>query len=312
MSWYDDLGKDYPVPGIGVPGDSDPQYADFGGRAFKWLDQDPGAEAEKLRKQQLYGQAGQAGSFANFGQAGYSQLGQQGNGALAALQRQAQGQDSVSAEQLRQAMQANLAQQRSLAAGASPQNAAMAARTAAIQSGRINAGMAGQQATAGLAERNQAQQQYGQLLQGLRQQDLNAALGSRQTAVSAYSAQNAGEKEKGNAEKYGPMIEGGGAALMKLMSDRRVKKNIRGGDHDASKALDGLRAYTYAYKNRKHGDGKQLGVMAQDLERAGLGQAVIDTPDGKAVHVGKLAGANTAMLAALGRRVAKLEGGKER
>ena len=310
MSWWDDYGKEYPVPGVGAPGDSDPQYADFGGRAAKWLDQDPGAEAEKLRKQALYGQAGAAGQFADRSQQDYRHLGVQGQGALAALQRQAQGQDSVSAMQLQQAMQANLAQQQSMAAGGSPRDAAMRARTAAIQSGRINYGMAGQQAIAGQQERNQANAQYGQLLQGLRGQDLNATLGSRQTAVTGYGAANAGTPEKSNMEKYGSAISGGLGAM--IMSDKRTKKGIRSGDRDANKALDTLRAYTYAYKQKKHGEGKQLGTTTQDLKRAGLGQAVVQTPEGEAVHGGKLAGANTAMLAALNRRVARLEGGKER
>jgi len=39
---------------------------------------------------------------------------------------------------------------------------------------------------------------------------------------------------------------------------------------------------------------------------------VIDTPEGKIVHGAKLAGANTAMLAALGKRVSELEGGKRK
>lgn len=306
----DDSWLDRAAPGIGEPGSSDPQYFDFGSRALKWLDQDPGADAEKLRKAALYGQSGAASQFADQGQAGYTQLGHQGQGALAALQRQAQGQDSVSAMQLQQAMQQNLAQQRSLAAGASPRNSPMAARTAAIQSSRINSGMAGQQAVAGLQERNSAQQQYGQLLQGLRQQDLNASLGSRQNAMSGYSAANAGTPEKSNMEKYGGAISGGLGAM--IMSDKRTKKGIRSGDRDANKALDTLRAYTYAYKKKKHGEGKQLGTTTEDLKRAGLGQAVVQTPEGEAVHGGKLAGANTAMLAALNRRVAKLEGGKER
>jgi hypothetical protein len=322
MSWWDGQVEGQPAPDggsswwdkvrpdVGEPGDSNPQYFDFGGRALKWLDQDPGAEAEKQRKAALYGQAGAAGGFADAAQQGYANYGAQGQTALDALRRQATGQDSVSAEQLRQSLAQNLAQQRSLAAGASPRNSAMAARPASIQSGRLGSGMAGQQAIAGMQERQQANSQYGQLLQGLRGQDLNASLGSRQNAITGYGAQNAGEREKSNMEKYGGAITGGLGAM--LMSDRRTKKNIRGGDHKANKATERLRAYTYAYKNAKHGKGEQLGTTTQDLKRAGLGQAVVKTPEGEAVHGGKLAGANTAMIAALGRRVAELEGRKGR
>lgn len=267
---------------------------------------DPGAEAERQRRLLLYQQAQQAGGFADQSQQGYQQLGQQGQGALEALRQQASGQNSVSAEQLRQALQQQLAQQRSLAAGASPQNAAMAARTAAIQSARLSSGLVGQQAIAGLQERNQAQQQYGSLLGQLRGQDLNAALGSRQTAVTGYGAGNAGAPEKSWIEKYGPAIQSGASAAA-AMSDRLLKTDIRDGGPDANKAIEGLRAYAYRYKDPQYGAGPQVGVMAQDLERAGLRQAVVDTPAGKAIDAGKLSGANTAMIAALGRRVAELE-----
>src|SRR5678815_2977267 len=147
---------------------------------------------DAMRKRLLAQQAGLSGQFADQGQAGYGALGQRGTGALDYLQQQAQGQNSVSAEQLRQGLQQNQAGMMSYAAGASPQNAAMAARTAAIQSGRLGAGLAGQQAIARLQERQQAQQQYGQLLQALRAQELQAALQSRQNAMGGYGAAQAG------------------------------------------------------------------------------------------------------------------------
>jgi hypothetical protein len=268
---------------------------------------DPAAEQERARKALLQQQAQAAGQFADTSAGNYQTLGLRGSGALDALQRQAQGQDSVSALQLQQALQQNVAAQRSLAAGASPQNAAMAARTAAIQTGRLGAGLAGQQALAGLQERNQAQQAYAQLLQGLRGQDLNATLGSRQTATQGYGAANAGMPEKSWIEKYGPAVQGGLSAAAKTMSDRLLKTDVRDGAPDANKAIDSLRAYAYRYKDPQYGEGPQVGVMAQDLEKAGLGQAVVNTPAGKAIDPGKLSGANTAMIAALGRRVAELE-----
>ena len=97
------------------------------------------------------------------------------NSNVQGLQAIANGQNSVSALQLRQSLQQNQAAQQSMAASAAPQNAAMAARTAAIQSGVLGAGLAGQQAVAGLQERNQAQQQLGSLLLGQRGQDLSAS-----------------------------------------------------------------------------------------------------------------------------------------
>lgn len=268
---------------------------------------DPGAEAERRRRALLYQQAQQAGRFANQAQGNFTGLGLQGQNALAGLQRLAQGQDSVSAEQLRQGLQQNVAAQRSLAASASPRNAAAAARTAAIQSGRLGAGLAGQQALAGLQERQQAQQQYAGLLQGLRGQDLQATLGSRQTAVQGYGAGNAGEPEKSWLEKYGPSITGGLGALAQF-SDRRLKTDVRDGYGAATRAIDSLSPMSYRYRDPALGGDRQLGVMAQDLERAGLGHAVINTPRGKMVKGATLATANTGMIAALARRVGKLEG----
>jgi hypothetical protein len=164
--------------------------------------------------------AGSAGMFASQGQQGYhsgtQQLqgtyGQIGN-AMNYLQGQMQGQNSVSAEQLRQGLQQNLSAQRSMAASASPQNSAMAARTAAIQSGRLGAGMSGQAALAGIQERNSAAQNYGQLgsalgqLQlGQRGQDVNVALGSRGQQIGAYGDVLRGPGNKSLYDQYGQQI----------------------------------------------------------------------------------------------------------
>lgn len=278
----------------------------------KLLEDSPDAEAERQRRALLNQQAAAAGGFANQGQQGFTSYGQQGQGALDALRRQANGENSVSQLQLRQALQQQLAQQRSMAAGASPRNAGMAARTAAIQMGRASTAAAGQQSLAGLQERNQAQNNYAQLLQGLRQQDLQAALQSRQTATQGYGAQNAGQPEKTNMEKYGPAISSGLAAMF---SDRALKTNVQSGDSKANAAMDGLKPYTYAYKDQALGAGPQVGVMAGDVRKV-IPQAVITVPDGPyagklALDPGKLSGANTAMIAALNRRVQALEGGPD-
>ncbi|MCA1833045.1 MAG: tail fiber domain-containing protein [Mycobacteriales bacterium] len=262
--------------------------------------------ADPTRQALLAQQGGLAGQFADQAQTGYNAYGQQAQGALAALQRQASGQDSVSAMQLRQALGQQLAQQRSFAAGASPRNAAGAARTAAIQMGRASTAAAGQQAVAGQAERNAANQQYGQLVGQLRGQDLSAATQSRQNALGGYGAPNTGVAQPSWIQQYGPAIAGGAAAAA---SDRRLKTDLGPGDDKANAAIDALRPYAYRYKDpQQYGTGPQLGTTTQDLSRAGLGQAVVKTPAGEMVDPGKLSGANTAMIAALGRRVAELEG----
>lgn len=269
----------------------------------------------------------QRDAFAAQARASYGDLTQRAGGSLDYLQGQAQGQNSVSAEQLRQALQQNQAAQLSMAAGASPHNAAMAARTASIQSGRLGAGLAGAQAQAGLQERNQAQQQYASLLQGLRGQDLSAATGSPYTAPTPPSM----------LDKYGPALQAGlnayiqsrgrqappaaqsaaparpnenGAAMNSweaAVSDRRLKKDIRDGEGDAEQALGKLKAQSFEYKDTKHGAGRRVGIMAQGLERAGLGHAVIETPQGKAIHGGHLATSLAAMMPGLAKRISALE-----
>jgi hypothetical protein len=267
--------------------------------------------ADPTRQALLAQQGGIAGQFADQAQTGYNAYGQQAQGALAALQRQASGQDSVSAMQLRQALGQQLAQQRSFAAGASPRNAAGAARTAAIQMGRASTAAAGQQAVAGQAERNAANQQYGQLVGQLRGQDLSAATQSRQNALGGYGAPNTGAAQPSWIQQYGPAIAGGAAAAA---SDRRLKTDLGPGDDKANAAIDALRPYAYRYKDpQQYGTGPQLGTTTQDLSRAGLGQAVVKDPATGAgmIDAGKLSGANTAMIAALGRRIQELEAGKK-
>ncbi len=183
----------------------------------KWglgkLTESPGDEEERKRKELLAQQAAAAGNFAGVGEQGYQQLGQDARARMDYLRRIAGGQESIAGEQLRQGLQQNQAALRSQAASAAPQNQAMAARTAMIQSGKLGAGMSGQAAMAGMQERRDAEAALAQLINAQRQQDLQAALGSRQTAVTGYGAANAGTPEKSALEKYGQMVIGGFGAL---------------------------------------------------------------------------------------------------
>ncbi len=270
---------------------------------YHGITDDPAAAGEAERKKKLAEQAAAAGQFAGVGEGNYNQGTADLNAQRDYLRRIASGQDSLSAMQLQQGLQQNVAAQQSMAAGASPMNGPMAARQAAMNAARLGAGMSGQAAMAGLQERRDANNALSNMMLGQRGQDVNVATGSRQNALSGYGAGNAGQPPKSDIEKYGPAA----IAALQLFSDRNLKTDIVDGDEKANRALDGLRAYAYKYKN-EYGRGEQLGVIAQDLPRIGLGQAVLDTPDGKAIDPGKLSGANTAMLAALARRVGKLEG----
>jgi len=143
---------------------------------------------EARRQQLLQEQAAKAGGFADYGEGGVQSLGGQLDTARQQLLDQAQGKLSYSKEALRQGLQQNQSAQRSMAASASPANAAMAARTAAINSGRLGSAMAGQSALAGIAEQQQAAKLYGDLTAQQRQQDMMAALQSRQNAMTGYGA----------------------------------------------------------------------------------------------------------------------------
>lgn len=175
--------------------------------------------AAQGRYSQGFGDQGAANYNAMTGQLGgtYGQLGD----ALNYQRGLMMGQNSVSQEQLRQNLQQGLAAQQSMAAGASPQNAAMAATNAAINMGRLSAGLAGQQALAGLQERNMAAQNYGQLgsalgqLQlGQRGQDQNVALGGYQQSLAANQAILQGPGQQNRLQAAAPLFTGLGGALM--------------------------------------------------------------------------------------------------
>lgn len=259
-------------------------------------------------KEKLGGEAGLASDFANRGQQGYSQLGAEAAARRQFLMDLASGKHSIAGEQLRQGAQQNIAGQRSMAAGARPQNAAMAARNAMNNAGRIGTALSGQQALAGLQERQMAEQALSNMILQQRGQDLQAALGSRGNAINAYGNIIGQPKEASGLEKAADVAKN--IAALFAMSDKRLKTDIKDGDGEAKTALEKLHAYRFKYKDPKHGEGEQLGVMAQDLRRAGLGHAVIETDEGLAVDGAKLATSNTAMLATLAKRVSELEGSK--
>lgn len=85
-------------------------------------------------------------------------------GATDHLGRIMRGENSLAGEQLRQGLEQNIGGQMAMAAGARGGNQIAAARTAANNAARLGAGFSGQQATAGIQERNQAAATLGGLL----------------------------------------------------------------------------------------------------------------------------------------------------
>jgi len=271
---------------------------------------------------QVQREADSASRFADRSKTDFQRTGTRMDDLGELLRRRAGGQDSLSAEQLRQSLGQTQAAQQSMAASARPANAAMAARTAAMQMGRQQAGLAGQQALAGIQERSAAEQGLGQLYTNQRAQDLAAANAQRGLALQGLGdiEQNRSIRFTGTmpgvqattsaaaeaeAQRRKGLIEAGAA----LFSDRRLKKSIKDGGDDADEFIRGLKAFSYRYKDDRLGRGKQLGVMAQAVEKTRFGEQIVrDTPEGKMLDVGKLSGANTAAIARLGERLAKLEG----
>ena len=145
----------------------------------------PGQNPRHAFREELGHQASNAGAFANQGEAGYGALSREAQGDRELQRKIATGELSYSKEQLRQALQQNMGVQQSMAAGASPQNAAASARTAQMQAANMGAGLAGQQASAGIAERMAATEGLNRATLGARQQDLQAALQSRQNQLGA-------------------------------------------------------------------------------------------------------------------------------
>lgn len=114
------------------------------------------------------------------------------------------------------------------------------------------------------------------------------------------------------AQHTGALAGMAGAGLgAAMMSDRNVKTSIKGSDKETEAMLDALKSQSWEYKDKKHGEGRWNGVMAQDLEKSSLGrEAVMETPEGKALDPRKVISALLAGSANINKRLRKLEGAK--
>lgn len=258
------------------------------------------------------------------------------------LRARANGADSMSAQQLRRDAGANIASQQALAASGRPGNAALAGRMAAQNAGRVATGLSGNTAMAGIAERDAAARALAGLAGQARDQDINASLGQQQInqGYSQQEIDNARLQQQGGiqyennqaqrfgvasqqpttGEQYLGILQGGAGAALAL-SDERAKTAKKDGNPDAQRFMDSLKAVNYSYKpsgilpgelaKQPGSEGVRgvthTGVMAQDLEKSPAGKAaVMNTPGGKVVSYGQLAGTFAAALANLNDRMKKL------
>jgi hypothetical protein len=194
MSWYGDIAN-----------------GSFLGKAFGIGQYDPSnpyrnALQANAEQQTGFGQNLQQQYLAN--QAGIGNT-------MGMLQGLAQGQNSVSMEQARQNMQQAQAQQMSMAAGAAPQNSAMAARNAANNMGQLSYGIAGQQSLAGLQERQAALNALSQMQMQQAQQNLTGAGQFGQLGNYAYGT-NLQNPQQGWGSFIGGAVGGGVGAAAKF------------------------------------------------------------------------------------------------
>lgn len=159
---------------------------------------------------------------------------------------------------------------------------------------------------------NQERLRQAQAKQDYFQDQLNLA----QARSNARNAQQNfyTNRAQSTAQAFSSMGSGAGqglGAMAGAMSDKNLKTDISDSSERLHKALNELRPYQYKYKDEKFGDGDQVGIMAQDLEKLAP-QAVEDTEDGKMVDFSKLGGPIMAILAHLNERLNELEGKEEK
>lgn len=94
-----------------------------------------------------------------------------------------------------------------------------------------------------------------------------------------------------------------------IFSDKNLKENIKSEKGISKEFLNNLKPYSYNYKNEQHGVGRKVGIMAQDLEKAGAAgkSIVVDTPEGKMIDTTQGFGVVVAAMADFNERMKKLE-----
>jgi hypothetical protein len=147
--------------------------------------------------------------------------------------------------------------------------------------------------------------QQQQFNKGLAQQNFQNQMAITQGKTGALQAQGqqANQNQQNNKGLFGTLA---GAAAT-AFSDERVKEEVK--QFNASDFLDSLTGYKYRYRDPSMGNGKQVGVMAQDLEKE-VPQMVEDTPYGKVVDYSpsKAGGPILAGLSDIHERLKRLEG----
>jgi len=138
--------------------------------------------------------------------------------------------------------------------------------------------------------------------------------GQRQSALSAtQSAADLRQQEQGRRASFiGNLAASGGQLAMggNKQSDEDIKVKKKAIENTGGKIDDFLSTidpYTFEYKNKELG-GKQMGVMAQDLEKSDIGRAAVSEVDGvKQVNPEHLALPMLAAQSDMFKRIKELE-----
>lgn len=253
------------------------------------------------------------------------------------LQDQAAGKGpSLAQMQLQKGSEQNMSN--AMALGASQRGAGAAGMLKGIQGQQagIAQGMAGDAAMLRLNEQMGARSQLGQQLGAVRGADAGFAGMNMQNqqfntgqqnqmamnrnqfmdANAARQQQAAIEQAKLDMERQKMLAEesskrsplGAIGGVLAAFSDETLKTDIEPGETKLYAFLDKLGSHDYKYKDAKHGAGRRISPMAQELEQSELGEAfVFETGEGKAVDYGKGFGTMLAAQAALHKRLKALE-----
>ncbi len=251
---------------------------------------------------------------------------------------------SVAEKQLRMGQDAAFAQQLAVAHG-NRTNGALGMRNAQANMGQISAQTNAQAGVLRAQEDAQRRGELGNLLNNARNSELGLAGLSQQREMGYLDALTGAERtdaeltqrgaearQQGHFQErqqelqlYGMQVgsaEARSAAWQQYAaagltaagtiavaaSDRRVKKHIGDGSRDARAFLDAIKPKRFEYKGESTG---RLGVVAQDLEKAPMGEGIVhDTPGGKMIDAGQGVGALLASVSEINTRLKALEAKK--
>ncbi len=150
---------------------------------------------------------------------------------------------------------------------------------------------------------------------------LRITTGVEMAATTADTAAREAEKERKN-RLLGGILSGAATVLGSSLkedapstppednpySDINLKTDISSGDAKLSSFLDALSASEYRYKDEKHGKGKFVSPMAQEIASTELGKSMVEQgEDGLRVNYGRAAGTMLSAQAMLFKRLKELE-----